>query len=340
MLLLDAFSKLPDPRADNHRHPLSDLVFIAITMVLCGADDWEMVVYLAKNKKSWLKQYIALPHDIPSHDTFSRVFARLKPEAFQHAFISWVAQISSKSSGEIISIDGKTLRRSYDKNTDKAPIHMVNAWASKTSMILGQTKTDAKSNEITAIPTLLDRIEISGALVTIDAMGCQRHIAEKIVKKDANYLLALKGNQGTLFEDVKLFLDELSDTKNQRVNNYHETLEKAHGRIEIRRCFVSHDIDWLQCRHNWPNLKQIGMVESERHIGNKISIQRRYYICSKILSNQEFLNTVRSHWQVESMHWVLDIAFREDECRIRKDYGAENMALFRQITLNTNPKKF
>ena len=250
VVLLEAFAELPDPRAENRRYPLPHLIFIAITMVLSSADDWEMVKELAKTKVAWLKKFIPLPHGIPSHDTFGRVFARLDPEAFQAAFVVWVAQVSSQSAGEIITIDGKTLRRSYDTKDDKAAIHMVNAWACKTGMILGQLKTEAKSNEITAIPTLLDQIKIAGGLVSIDAMGCQRKIGQKILEREADYLLALKRNQGTLYEDVKLFLDDLATKENLSSEQYHETIDKGHGRIEVRRGWVGLFIILNGCRQS------------------------------------------------------------------------------------------
>lgn len=334
MVLLEAFAELPDPRAENRRYPLPQLIFIAITMVLSSADDWEMVEELAKTKVAWLKKFIPLPHVIPSHDTFGRVFARLDPQAFQAAFVAWVAQVSSQSAGEIIAIDGKTLRRSYDTKDDKAAIHMVNAWACKTGMILGQLKTEAKSNEITAIPTLLDQIEIAGGLISIDAMGCQRKIAQKILEREADYLLALKRNQGTLYENVKLFLDDLATKENLSSEQYHETIDKGHGRIEVRRGWVIHNVEWLQAKHKWPGLKMIGMVEGTQYKGEHVSTERRYYVSSRVCDAQSFMEAVRSHWQVESLHWILDIGFCEDDCRIRKDHGPENMALFRQIAVN------
>lgn len=271
VVLLEAFAELPDPRAENRRYPLPHLIFIAITMVLSRADDWEMVEELAKTKVAWLKKFIPLPHGIPPHDTFGCVFARLHSEAFQAAFVVWVAQVSSQSAGEIIAIDGKTLRHSYDTKDDKAAIHMVNAWACKTGMILGQLKTEAKSNEITAIPILLDQIEIAGGLVSIDAMGCQRKIAQKILAREADYLLALKRNQGTVYEDVKLFLDDLATRENLSSEQYHETIDKGHGRIEVRRGWVIHNVEWLRAKHKWPGLKMIGMVEGTQYKESRLA---------------------------------------------------------------------
>ena len=222
MTLLDAFSNLKEFRADNHRYPLAHLVFIAVCMILCGADDWNMVSKLGKRKFRWLSQFIPLPHGVPSHHTFIRVFAKLDPEQFRECFIKWVSAIANRTHGEVVAIDGKTLRRSYDKQDDKAAIHMVNAWASETGMVLGQLKTAEKSNEITAIPTLLDMLEISGCIISTDAMGCQKSIANKIREKDADYLLAVKGNHETLHDDIKLFLDHLTNLNSLPTSNIHQ----------------------------------------------------------------------------------------------------------------------
>lgn len=336
MTLLEAFSDLPDERASNKRYPLPHMVFIAVCGVVCGAEDWEMVEVLGKSKLDWLRRFIPLSHGIPSHDTFSRVFARLDPEAFQGCFIQWVRQLAQLSAGEVVAIDGKTLRHSYDKGDDKAAIHMVNAWASRAGLVLGQQKTEAKSNEITAIPALLEVLELSGCIVSIDAMGCQTEIAHTIRDKEADYLLAVKGNQETLYEDIQLFLDTLSKKPSlPDTASYHETIDKGHGRIEVRRCWSSTQIDWLDQRQRWPDLAMIGLIERECHQGDQLSTERRYFISSLKVDAETFLAAVRSHWSVENnLHWVLDIAFREDDCRIRKGFGAENMAVFRQIALN------
>ncbi|WP_281645199.1 ISAs1 family transposase [Parendozoicomonas sp. Alg238-R29] len=336
MTLLDAFSNLEEFRADNHRYPLPHLVFMAVCMILCGADDWKMVSKLGKRKSKWLSRFIPLPHGVPSHHTFTRVFATLDPEQFRGCFIKWVSAIADRTHGEIVAVDGKTIRRSHDKKNDKAAIHMVNVWASETGMVLGQLKTAEKSNEITAIPTLLDMLEISGCIISTDAMGCQKSIAQKIREKKADYLLAVKGNHETLHDDIKLFLDPLTRQDSLPESaSHHETLDKNHGRIEIRRCWVSTDIDWLEQRNNWKDLNMIGVVEGERHVGDDVSIERRYFISSLATDAETFLSAVRAHWSVENnLHWVLDIGFREDECRIRKGSGAENMAVFRQIALN------
>ncbi len=336
MTLLDTFSELTEVRADNHRYPLSHLVFIAVCMITCGAEDWKMVSYLGKKKLSWLKLYIPLPHGIPSQHTFIRVFERIDPDEFRQCFITWVSLIAQRTHGEVIAIDGKTLRRSYDKGSNKAAIHMVNAWASQTGMVLGQLKTSEKSNEITAIPALLDMLEVSGCIISTDAMGCQKAIAEKIREKGADYLLAVKGNQKSLHDDIKLYLDDLATRKILRESTqFHETIDKGHGRIEARRCWVSTDISWLEQRNDWRDLTMIGVVESERHEGEKVSLERRYFISSMTTDAENFMRSVRAHWSVENnLHWVLDIGFREDECRIRKGFGPENMAVYRQIALN------
>ena len=336
MTFFDLFSDLTEVRADNHRYPLPHLVFIAVCMILCGANDWKMVSALGKKKAKWLKRYVPLPHGVPSRHTFGRVFARLDPKEFQRCFIQWVGQIAERTHGEVVAIDGKTLRRSYDKQDDKAAIHMVNAWGSATGMVLGQLKTSEKSNEITAIPTLLDMLEIRDCLISTDAMGCQKTIAEKIRSKEADYLLAVKGNHADLYEDIKLYLDDVAARASlPEMADYSETLDKGHGRIEIRRCWVSTDVSWLNQRHDWKDLLMIGAVESERHEGEKVSLERRYFITSRVTNASQFMAAVRSHWSVENnLHWVLDIGFREDESRIRKDYGPENMAVFRQMAVN------
>jgi predicted transposase YbfD/YdcC len=264
------------------------------------------------------------------------VFARLDPEQFQQCFLTWISKLSEISKGSVVALDGKTLRRSFDRAAKKAAIHMVSAWASANRMVLGQVKVDDKSNEITAIPQLLKLLEISGCIVTIDAMGCQKDIAGLVIDKDADYVLALKGNQGTLHKDVKLFLEDARAKEFEGVEHQCvETVEKDHGRIEVRRHWIVSDIDWLEQREQWKGLKSIGMVESERTIAEKTTLERRFYITSLQGEVDRFADAVRSHWAIEnSPHWVLDIAFREDECRVRKDHAPQNLAVLRHIALN------
>jgi predicted transposase YbfD/YdcC len=289
-----------------------------------------------KAKYWWLKSFLALPNGIPSHDTFGRVFSRLNPAEFQECFLSWVQAVKEISGGQVVAIDGKTLRQSFDSASQKSAIHMVSAWATANRLVLGQTKVDDKSNEITAIPRLLKMLELTGCIVTIDAMGCQKSIAELIIDKGADYVLALKANQGTLYGDVKLFFDDaLENGFGDFAYSFHETTDGDHGRIEIRRYWSVSDISWIEDRERWKGFQSICMVESERLIGDTKTVERRYYISSLDSDAKSLSHPVRVHWGIEnSVHWILDVAFREDDCRIRKDHGPENFAILRHIALN------
>ncbi len=337
--LVEHFSELEDPRADNRRHLLIDILAIAIRAAICGADSWDDTELFGEAKERWFRTFLKLPHGIPSIDTFARVFGALDPKQFQSAFTRWIQSVSTIIQGQVIAVDGKTARRSYDQQQGKAAIHMVNAWASANRLVLGQRKVDDKSNEITAIPELLQTLALSGCIVTIDAMGFQKEIARQIIEQEADYVLALKGNQGRLYEDVSGFFEHAQRIEFRRVEPDHcKTVNKGHGRIEVRECSVISDPEYLRTIRDvedWSGLHSIAMITSERHIEGEVKRQSRYYITSLGCDAQKVLHAVRTHWHVEnSLHWVLDVTFREDESRIRKDHAAENMVVMRHIALN------
>ena len=338
--LTEQFSKLKDPRVDRtKRHKLIDVVVIAICAVIGGADTWADVELFGKSKKDWLSGLIELPNGIPSHDTFGRVFAMLDSEQFQECFVDWVRAVSEVTGGQLVAIDGKTVRRSHDRFIGKGAIHMVSAWASENHLVLGQTKVDERSNEITAIPELLRVLDVSGCIVTIDAMGCQKEIALTITDRGADYVLALKENQPQLHEDVREIFDHARRTGFADLDHdFCETVNKGHGRIETRRCWAVSDPDYISYVNDsqeWHRLTSMVMVESERLVDGKTTRQVRYYISSLPNRAETLLATVRGHWGVEnSVHWVLDVAFREDDSRVRKGNAPENLAVLRRIALN------
>src|SRR6056297_199702 len=340
--LISEFSKINDPRLDRRKlHKLIDIFAITVCAVICGANTWNEIEQYGQSKHEWLKTFLELPNGIPSHDTIRRVFMIIDPEEFRTAFISWVDSIRPLLPETVIAIDGKTLRGSHDKTNGKSAIHMVSAWASDTNMVLGQIKTDEKSNEITAIPKLIDLLDISGATVTIDAMGCQKKIAEKIIDNDADYALALKKNHEKLHDDVELFFQSVKETKPEEIpRSYFDSVEGDHGRVEIRRHWVIFDTNWIEDKALWKGLQGIGMVERERHIKDHISCETSYYLLSQKWDAEEFAKRVRAHWGVENkLHWVLDVAFREDECRKRAGNAAENFAMVRHIATNLLKQK-
>lgn len=334
------FGTLTDPRDKmNQEHLLLDLVVIAICAIIACADDWVAVADFAVAKEGWLRTILALPGGIPAHDTFWRVFRFLNPEEFEDCFLRWIQAVSAMTQGQVIAIDGKKLRHSYDKGSSKAAIHMVSAWASVNRLTLAQRKVDDKSNEITAIPELLNVLEIAGCIVTIDAMGCQTEIAETIIEKDADYLLALKENQGNLYADVELLFTDLAQSQGKAYpHDYAKSFDKDHGRIEIRQAWSISDPQLLAALRNtakWPHLHTLLKIQSERIIDGKRTLETRYFISSLQASAEKLLDVARTHWSIEnSCHWVLDIAFREDESRLRKGFGAQNFAILRHIALN------
>ena len=342
-LIKEHFGTLKDPRAQqNIDHLLIDIIVVTICATVCGANDWEAIAAYGIAKYEWLKTVLALPNGIPSHDTFNRLFARLKPEELQKCFISWMQAVHQMTRGELLNVDGKTLKGAKERGNNRSLIHMVSVWSSTNHLVLGQIKVDEKSNEITAIPELLRLIDIQGSLVSIDAMGCQTEIAKTIIEQGADYVLALKANQGNLYEEVtQLFANQIAAADNSVGNQFHSTIEKGHGRIEIRRFSVMGNTEYLLGAEKWAGLKSIGMVESERRINGHISeVEKRYYILSIESDVQRFAEAVRNHWSIENqLHWVLDVSFNEDSVKGCQGHSAENLAVIRHISVNLLSKE-
>lgn len=335
--IIHHFSSLEDPRVTRQKkHELSDIFFITISAVICGADNWVAIEEFGKAKEAWFTEQLGLINGIPSHDTLGDVFAAIDTEKFSECFSNWVADLACLSEGDVIAIDGKCIRRSIDKASNKAAIHMVSAWAQRNSLVLGQVKVDDKSNEITAIPKLLSQLNIAGAIITIDAMGCQKKIAHQITQQDGDYVLSLKGNQGNLHDDVVTYFESsLSPAPIKK------TINGGHGRIETRVLRATDDIAWLTARNDWPGLKSILAITATREQGNKISEETRYFLSSLNADAPDKLeHAVRAHWSIENnLHWVLDVAFDEDSNRTRKGHSAANLAVIRHIALNLIKKE-
>jgi predicted transposase YbfD/YdcC len=335
--IAEYFSELEDPRRHNRRHKLVDIVVIAICAVVCGADSWEDIELFGHSKEEWLKGFLELPHGIPSHDTFRRVFGVLYTEQFQLQFLEWIQAVDNLTKGQVVAVDGKTLRRSHDRSEGKKPLQIVSAWASTNGVVLGQRKVDEESNEITAVPELLDALEIAGCIVTADAIHCQRETAETIIEKKADYVLPVKDNQPRLLETLQGLFDDPAEMPWVECD-HHRTVNKGHGRIEVRECWCTSDpdyLDYIASLADWPGLQSIAVVQAERQLEDERTVQRRYFISSLQCDAKLLLHAVRTHWEIENkVHWVLDIAFREDDCRIRKGNGAENFAVLRHIALN------
>jgi predicted transposase YbfD/YdcC len=342
--LIESFTEIKDPRESNISHALIDIILIAILAVLCGADGFNEIEDFGKSKEKWLRKYLKLKNGIPSHDTFNNVLSALNPAEFHKCFMDWVTFLQEKVSKEIVSIDGKSIRRTKDNKNELKAVHIVSAWANKNQMVLGQLKVDEKSNEITAIPELIKILDIEGCIITIDAMGTQADIAESIIDNSAEYILPVKDNQKTLHNELEAYFnDEIIPKEKQELIDsgiYYKTSEKDHGRIEQRQYYISKDISCISKPDKWKNIKGIGMTINTIQNGTKLCHTQKFYIMSDIKNVYEFAKGVRSHWGIEtSLHWCLDVGFREDESRARKDNAAENLNIIRHMTLNMLKKE-
>jgi predicted transposase YbfD/YdcC len=339
--IVDCFADMEDPRLVHLcLHKLIDIVVIAICAIICGADNWVEIAAFGDAKYDWLKKFLELPCGIPSHDTFDRVFAVLDPQKFERHFLEWVRRVAQVTKGQVIAVDGKVLRRSQDMAAGRQAIHMVSAWASENGLTLGQVSVGDKSNEITAVPELLQLLDLSGCIVTVDALNCQKATAKQIMAQGADYIMAVKDNQPTLAQDIEeLFDTAVQDTLPVTSVDRASTVEKGHGRIEERDCAVILDqayLFYLRSVHkDWPELNSLVKVDSHRIINGQEERHTRYFISSLTCGAAEMLRHVRAHWGIEnSLHWVLDIGFREDESRVRKGHGAENLSRLRHIAVN------
>ena len=336
-LMLRLFRDIHDQRmAGKVIHKLPDILVIAVCSIIAGLEHWTQMEDFGKANIDWFRGFLDLPSGIPSHDTFGNVFAALSPDEFEKSIQAWLQSLSGcGTAGKHVAIDGKALRGSFNKAAGKAAVHMVNAYVHENHTVFGQIKVDDKSNEITAIPKLLEMLELKESTVTIDAMGCQKDIAQTIIAKQGNYVLALKGNQSSLLDDVQLFIDDVIAHRCADDYDYYECTEKGHGRIETRKCWSVDNIDWLRQRHHWAGLNSISAVQCQRIVGQKESTERRYFISSHDgRCARKIAKLVRNHWRIENnLHWTLDVCFNEDSCRARTQHAAENLARVRRIAL-------
>lgn len=336
-LLLRIFRDMPDQRTPGKViHQLHDILVITVCAVISGLEHWTQIEDFARANEQWFKSFLDLPGSIPSHDTFGNVFSVIDPDEFERRIQKWIhCLVGSGTEQKHIAIDGKTLRKSFDTASGKAAIHMLNAYVHENHAVFGQLKVDSKTNEITAIPQLLEMLQLKEATVTIDALGCQKDIARRIIDKNGHYVFSLKGNQGALKDDVATFMDDLIAKKQPPGSDYYETVEKSHGRIETRKCWTCWDVQWLNQRHQWPGLASVAAVECTRVVNDQSSTERRYFISSHSgRQAQKIATLVRNHWRVENeLHWTLDVSFNEDQCRVRIENAAENLARIRRISL-------
>jgi len=341
--LLEHLQQLPDPRVSGRcEHELVDVLMIALCCLLCGGEGFNDMADFGRAKRKWFRTFLRLRSGIPTHDTFNRVLAALKPEAFLEVFMAWTQTLRTTISEEIVALDGKALRRALDRGD--APRVIVSAWAASNSLVLGQIEVPDKTNEIKAVPRLLRALELTGCIVTLDAMGCQKEIAKEIKEADADYVLALKGNQGQCYEEIKTYLDdavarhhEKAPARKNRVPLAHqETVEKDHGRLETRRYWQSGELDWFAGKAEWEGLRSVGVVESVRQVGDGApTVERRYYLSSLAVNVARLARAVRGHWAIEnSLHWVLDVQCGEDRSRARVGHAAANLATLRRLALN------
>lgn len=336
--ILRYFADLPDPRAHNVRHRLIDLLIIALCATLCGADGWDDFEDFAKAKAKWFGSFLDLEHGVPSADTFRRVFGRLDPDAFERCFLNWMQAVAELSEGKLVAIDGKSIRRSFERSWDKLGMaHMVSAFTEHNGQVLTQLKTDGKGNELKAIEQLLGLLDLKGATVSIDAIGAQKATAQQIIDAGGQYVLALKENQKSLHQAVRKELDDVMRTQGEHLPaDTHQATDAGHGRIETREVWATDDLSWLKQARHWPGLKSVAVVEATRDVpGVGPSTERRYYLSSLPADAQQLAQHIRGHWGIENrLHHVLDVSFREDDSRIRKNHGPENVSRLRRIALN------
>ena len=335
--LQQAFGALDDPRRDHtKRHELIDILLLGVCCLLCGGRSFVDMEEFGQSKFDWLRTFLALPHGVPSHDTFRRVFGLIDPQQFADCFRRWTQSLRQAVGAEVVALDGKTVRRSFDRAKGRGPIHLISAWATTNRLVLGQLKTADKSNEITAVPELLRTLELADCIVTVDALNCQKDIAKEISEADADYVMTLKANHGTAYDEIKTFLEDAHRRNFAGLpHDFVETLDKDHGRLERRGYWITEQIDWFADRPQWEKLRTVALVQAEREIDGQRSVEQRVFLCSLAPDARLLERAVRGHWGIENqLHWVLDVQLGEDQCRVRVGHAAENLATLRRIALN------